>query len=287
MSFRRTDWSKRFLLAFAAFALVVGSAPRTAAQDYRGKVSGAVSDVNTAALPGARVVLHNDETGVEVARQTDSEGRFQFDFVDPGTYTITVELSGFKKVEQKNVLVRQRGDVTADLTLEVGGVADVVTVEAPPVQVEFTTSGSALTIENKVIDQLPIRGRNPYNVSTLDPTVTPGTGSTSNENRPYHHAYANDIDAGGGTQRANDVLLDGVPLTSSYKTSYTPSMDAVQEVTFQKNAVDSEYGYSSGGVIVLNMKAGTNEWHGTAIANGRSPRFNAFNDPTTTRKAGA
>ena len=287
MSFRRSGWSMRFLLGLAAAALLLGSALPAAAQDYRGKVSGAVSDVNTAAIPGARVVLHNDETGVEVVRQTDSEGRFQFDFVDPGTYTVTVELAGFKKVEQKNVLVRQRGDVTADVTLEVGGVADVVTVEAPPVQVEFTTSGSALTIENKVIDQLPIRGRNPYNVSTLDPTVTPGTGSTSNENRPYHHAYANDIDAGGGTQRANDVLLDGVPLTSSYKTSYTPSMDAVQEVTFQKNAVDSEYGYSSGGVVVLNMKAGTNEWHGTAIANGRSPRFNAFNDPTIKRTEGA
>lgn len=286
MSFREANWSVRSLLSVAAFALVLGLALPASAQDYRGKVSGTVSDVNTAAIPGARIVLHNDETGVEVERQTDSDGHYQFDFVDPGNYTITVEASGFKKVEQKNVVVRQRGDITADLTLEVGGVADVVTVEAPPVEVEFTTSGSALTIENKVIDQLPIRGRNPYSVSTLDPTVSPGTGSTSNENRPYHHAYANDIDAGGGTQRANDVLLDGVPLTSSYKTSYTPSMDAVQEVTFQKNAVDAEYGYSSGGVIVLNMKAGTNEWHGTAIANGRSPRFNAFNDPTTIRRGG-
>src|ERR1044071_831702 len=286
MSFRRKSRSVSFIIVALAFVLLLGSASPAAAQDYRGKVSGTVSDVNTAAIPGARVLLHNDETGVDVERQTDSDGRYQFDFVDPGTYTVTVEQPGFKKVEQKNVVVRQRGDVTADLTLEVGGVADVVTVEAPPVQVEFTTSGSALTIENKVIDQLPIRGRNPYNVSTLDPTVTPGTGSTSNENRPYHHAYANDIDAGGGTQRANDVLLDGVPLTSSYKTSYTPSMDAVQEVTFQKNAVDSEYGYSSGGVVVLNMKAGTNGWHGTAIANGRSPRFNAFNDPTTVRKGG-
>src|ERR1044071_5494347 len=286
MSFRRKSRSVSFIIVALAFVLMLGSASPAAAQDYRGKVSGTVSDVNTAAIPGARVLLHNDETGVDVERQTDSDGRYQFDFVDPGTYTVTVEQTGFKKVEQKNVVVRQRGDVTADIKLEAGGVSEVVTVEAPPVQFEFTTSGSALTIENKVIDQLPIRGRNPYSVSTLDPTVSHGTGSTSNENRPYHHAYANDIDAGGGTQRANDVLLDGVPLTSSYKTSYTPSMDAVQEVTFQKNAVDAEYGYSSGGVIVLNMKAGTNEWHGTAIANGRSPRFNAFNDPTTVRKGG-
>jgi len=277
----------RFLLSVVAFALLLGSALPVAAQDYRGKVQGSVSDVNTAAIPGARVVLRNDDTGVEVVRQTDSDGHYQFDFVDPGTYTVTVELAGFKKAEQKNVLVRQNGDVTADVTLEVGGVTDVVTVEAPPVQVEFTTSSSALTIDNKIIDQLPIRGRNPYNVSTLDPTVSPGTGSTANENRPYHHAFANDVDAGGGTRSGNDVLLDGVPLTSSFKTSYTPNLDAVQEVTFQKNAVDSEYGYSSGGIVVLNMKSGTNEFHGTGFVHGRSPRFNAFGDPTLVRTNGA
>ncbi|HEX6183415.1 MAG TPA: carboxypeptidase-like regulatory domain-containing protein, partial [Pyrinomonadaceae bacterium] len=278
----------RFLLGVVATAaLLLGSALPAAAQDYRGKVQGSVSDVNTAAVPGARVVLRNDDTGVEVVRQTDSDGHYQFDFVDPGTYTVTVELAGFKKAEQKNVLVRQRGDVTADVTLEVGGVTDVVTVEAPPVQVEFTTSSSALTIDNAIIDQLPIRGRNPYNVSTLDPTVSPGTGSTANENRPYHHAFANDVDAGGGTRSGNDVLLDGVPLTSSFKTSYTPNLDAVQEVTFQKNAVDSEYGYSSGGIVVLNMKSGTNEYHGTAFVHGRSPRFNAFGDPTLARTQGA
>ena len=146
MSFRRKSRSVSFIFGALAFVLLLGSAPPAAAQDYRGKVSGTVSDVNTAAIPGARVVLHNDETGVDVERQTDSDGRYQFDFVDPGTYTVSVELAGFKRAEQKNVLVRQRGDVTADITLEVGGVADVVTVEAPPVQVEFTTSGSALTI---------------------------------------------------------------------------------------------------------------------------------------------
>ncbi len=170
MSFPDRGWNMRFILAVCAVALALGAALPASAQDYRGKVQGAVTDVNTAAVPGARVVLRNNETGVEVVRQTDSDGRYQFDFVDPGTYTVVVELSGFKRAEQKNVLVRQRGDVTADVTLEVGGVADVVTVEAPPVQVEFTTASSALTIDNAIIDQLPIRGRNPYNVSTLDPT---------------------------------------------------------------------------------------------------------------------
>ncbi len=106
--------------------------------------------------------------------------------------------------------------------------------------------------------------------------VSPAT----NENRPYHHAYANDYDAGGGTRRANDVLLDGVPLGASYKTSYTPAVDAVEEITISKNSVDAENGNSLGGIISLNMKSGTNNYHGSGYAYFRDPGLNARTDPT-------
>ena len=274
-------------LRLAVVTLLFAMASLVAAQDYRGKVQGSVTDENGGAIPGAHVVLRNVKTGVEATRASDSNGHYIFDFVEPGDYVVVIEQTGFKKAVQENVNVRVKSDLTVDLKLAVGGVQETVTVEAPPIAVQFGSSSTLLTVENKVIDQLPIRGRNPYNVATLDPTVSPGTGSTSNENRPYHHAYASDIDVGGQTTRANDVLLDGVPLTSSYKSSYTPAMDAVQEVTFQKNAIDSEYGYSAGGVIVLNMKSGTNAFHGTAIGNWRNPRFNAVSDPTIKRTAGA
>ena len=267
--------SSKYALRFGVITLLLAMASLVAAQDYRGKVQGSVTDENGGAIPGAHVVLRNVKTGVEATRPSDSNGHYIFDFVEPGEYVVVIEQTGFKKAVQENVRVQVRSDVTVDLKLAVGGVQETVTVEAPPIAVQFGSSSTLLTIENKVIDQLPVRGRNPYSVTQLDPTVSPGTGSTSNENRPYHHAYASDFDAGGGTLRANDVLLDGVPLTSSYKSSYTPAMDAVQEVTFQKNAIDSEFGYSAGGVIVLNMKSGTNTFHGTAIGNWRNPRFNA------------
>jgi hypothetical protein len=280
-----TSLNYRFGVAVIALLLLLVAS--VAAQDYRGKVQGTVTDEAGGAIAGAQVVLRNTQTGVDVTRQSDSDGNYIFDFVEPGDYIIVIEQTGFKKAVQENIVVRNRSDLTVNLKLSVGGVTETVTVESPPIAVQFASSSTLLTIENKLVDQLPIRGRNPYNVTTLDPTVSPGTGSTSNENRPYHHAYASDFDAGGGTLRANDVLLDGVPLTSSYKSSYTPAMDAVQEVTFQKNAIDSEFGYSAGGVIVLNMKAGTNTFHGTAIANWRNPRFNAVTDPTIKRTDGA
>jgi hypothetical protein len=280
-----TSLNYRFCIAAIAVLLTIVSS--VMAQDYRGKVQGLVTDEAGSGVPGAHVVLLNIKTGVEVTREANADGYYIFDFVEPGEYRVVVEQTGFKKSVQENVIVRNRSDITADLKLSVGGVQETVTVEAPPIAVQFGSSSTLLTIENKLVDQLPVRGRNPYSVTQLDPTVSPGTGSTSNENRPYHHAYASDFDAGGGTLRANDVLLDGVPLTSSYKSSYTPAMDAVQEVTFQKNAIDSEFGYSAGGVIILNMKSGTNTFHGSGFANGRDPRFNAVSDPTLARTAGA
>ena len=255
-------------------------------QDYRAKLQGVVEDASGSALAGARVTLRNVATGVEVTRQTNGEGLYIFDFVESGTYTVMVEATGFKKFEQRNILVQNRGDITVNARLEVGGVSEVITIQDTPVAVQFNSSSDTTTVGNEIISQIPLRGRNPYNVVTLDPTINGGENNNG-ENRPYHHAFANEFDAGGGTRNANEIQLNGVSLTSSYKTAYTPSVEAVQEVSFQKNAVDSEYGYSAGGVVTVNMKSGTNRFHGSGYYYNRNPRFNAFGDPTIPRVAGA
>ncbi len=266
------------------WGLCCALATLASAQDYRGRVQGSVFDESQGALPGATVTLLNDATGVSSTRVTEGDGRYLFDFVEPGIYTLTAELDGFKKAEQKNVRVQQRGDVTVDLTLSVGGLEETVTVEAPPVAVQFNSSSANLTMERQLVDQAPIGGRNPYNLANLDPTVI--VSPSTNENRPYHHAYANDYDAGGGTRRANDVLLDGVPLGASFKTSYTPAVDAVEEVTVSKNSVDAENGNSLGGIISLNMKSGTNDFKGSGYAYFRDPSMNARTDPTLVVRPG-
>ena len=251
-----------------------------AAQDYRAKVQGLVTDPAASAIPGAKVTLRNTETGVGVSYLTASDGRYVFDFVEAGTYTLTVEATGFKRFEQAAFLVQNRGDVTVDAQLPLGGVSESVTVTDSPMAVQFNSSSDTTTVDPDLIDQIPTRGRNPYNLAMLDPTIS---GGESAENRPYHHAYANNVDAGGGTQSANDIQLDGVPLTSSYKTSYTPSVEAVGGLSIQKNAVDSEFGYSAGGIVILNMKSGSNRFSGSGYYHNRNPRFNAFGDPTVPR----
>ncbi|MFB3854848.1 MAG: carboxypeptidase regulatory-like domain-containing protein [Vicinamibacterales bacterium] len=276
---------RRFTTLLALLAVLAMASP-AAAQDYRSRVQGAVLDETRAALPGVTVTLTNEATGVKVVRVSDTQGRYLFDFVEPGTYSVTAELSGFKKAERTGIRVQQRGDVTADLTLSIGTLEETVTVMAESAQVQLNSSNAQLTLERQLIDQMPLSGRNPYNLAMLDPTFNPGVGTTANENRPYHHAFANDYDAGGGTRRANDVLLDGVPLGASYKTAYTPSMDAVEEITVSKTSADAEHGHSLGGIISLNMKSGTNEKKGSAYFFTRDPSMNSRADPTIVLKPG-
>jgi hypothetical protein len=271
---------KALWIRLGVIGVVLLLAGTVQAQDYRARLQGQIADESRGALPGVTVTLVNEATGVTATRVTDAEGRYLFDFVEPGSYTVNADLQGFRSAAQKAVRVSQRGDVTVDLLLGIATVAETITVQASSVLVQFNSSSSDLTLERQLVDQVPISGRNPYNLANLDPSIVNTPGTTAAENRPYHHAYANDYDAGGGTRRANAVLLDGVPLGASYKTSYTPSMDAVEEITVSKNSVDAENGNSLGGLISLNMKSGTNTLHGSAYMFGRDPSLNSISDPT-------
>ena len=271
---------KRLWMTLNVIAAVAWLVAPVMAQDYRARVQGQIVDESRGALPGVTVRLQNDATGVAVERVSDTDGRYRFDFVEPGTYSVTAALQGFRSAAQNAVRVPQRGDVTIDLTLGLATVTETITVQGSSPLVQFNSSSSDLTLERQLLDQVPISGRNPYNLANLDPSIVNTPGTTAAENRPYHHAYANDYDAGGGTRRANAVLLDGVPLGASFKTSYTPSMDAVEEITVSKSSVDAENGNSLGGLISLNMKSGTNALRGSAYVFGRDPSMNSISDPT-------
>src|SRR5437899_2692344 len=100
------------IIAIALVGHLLLAAPRAGAQDYRGRVQGSVVDSTQGALPGATVTMKNDATGVAVTFVADKDGHYIFDFVEPGVYTISGELQGFKTAQQRNVRVPQRGRVT-------------------------------------------------------------------------------------------------------------------------------------------------------------------------------
>lgn len=268
----------RLIPRAAATALFLLTVPAAPAQELRGRVSGIVSDETGAVIPAANVTLTNVNTSVAVERQTNEVGQFAFDFILPGNYEVRVEAEGFRSFVQQNVLVQTRGDVTVNASLQIGTLAETVTVAETPVAVKFNSTTMETTLDTKMVNELPIIHRNPFLLATLDPAVNYRGGA---ENSPYHHWAASQLDVGGETRFKNNVLLDGVPQLVGAKGTYVPAVDAVSEVNVQQNATDSEFGHSAGGIISVQMKSGTNDFHGTAYYFGRNPALNARPNPLT------
>lgn len=264
------------LSSLVIFCLLLTSVP-SAAQDYRGRVEGIVTDQTQAVVANASVTLFNIKTGVRTVRQTSDTGLYLFDLVEPGTYTLTVEAPGFSKFIQENIVMQTRGDVTVNATLKPGTVQESVTVAEAPVAVEFNSSNQDLTIDSTMARETPRYDRNPFKLTLLAPEAI----NTRGEVLPFLSWSANSVDLGGDTNLKNDLQVDGSPVGMGHKFSYPPNMDAVQEVIVSQNSVDAESGHSAGGIITMTTKSGTNEWHGDAFYLGRYPWLDAEFDRTT------
>jgi hypothetical protein len=246
------------------------------AQTYRAQVRGLVTDQSSADLPGANVTLLNVNTGVSASKQTDSAGLYVFDYVEPGTYKLSVQATGFGNFVQENVVVQSGGDVTVNATLAPGALQQTVTVDATPPAVEFNSSNQELTIDTKMANDTPRLDRNPFKLTLLEPAAI----NTRGETLPFQSWAANSVDLGGGTNLKNDLLVDGSPIGIGHKNGYPPNQDAVQEVVASQNSVDAESGHSAGGIISITTKGGTNDWHGQGFYLGRYPWLSAEADRT-------
>ncbi len=271
--------TRRSMFCYCAAVLLAAIlAAGASGQELRGSIRGVVSDSTGAVIPAAKVTLLNDRTGVETTRETNAVGQYVFDFVLPGTYTLRVEAQGFRTFEQRNILMQTRGDISVNPVMELGAVAETITVEETPVAVSFNRTTMETTLDTRMANSLPLINRNAFLLATLNPAVN-YTGGV--ETSPYHHWAGTQLDVGGNTSEKNDVLVDGSPQMVGSKTPYAPPMDAVSEVSVQQNAVDAEFGHSAGGIVAVQMKSGTNDWHGTAYYFGRNPALNAVSDSTT------
>ena len=246
-------------------------------QTYRAQVRGLITDKSNSVLPGASVTLLNVQTGVSATKQTDNSGIYVFDYVDPGTYRVSVDSAGFGNFVQANVVVQSGGDVTVNASLSPGTLQQNVTVEAAPPAVEFNTANQELTIDTKMANDTPRLDRNPFKLTLLEPAAV----NTRGEMLPFNSWGANSVDLGGGTNLKNNLLVDGSPIGIGHKSGYIPNQDSVQESIVSRNSVDSESGHSAGGLISVTTKAGTNDFHGTVFYLGRYPWLNAVADRTT------
>jgi hypothetical protein len=236
------------------------------AQESRATLRGRVLDAQGAVVPGATVVVTSVDTKVKQQTSTNEAGLWVVHFLIPGNYVVTVSMQGFKTVERKGIELQVADDKQLDLTLEVGGVNETisVTAEAPLIDTTAATSGTVIT-EQQILE-MPSMSR----VTTLLATLSPGVmAQDQNQNVAHLWSYnaGSQFTANGGrnTEWSNSFELDGMPNTrDGGKVAFIPPPDAVQEFRVQMNAYDSTIGRQAGSTIQMAIKSGTSAYHGSA-----------------------
>jgi hypothetical protein len=233
------------------------------AQSFQGGMRGAVKDAQ-GVIPGVTVTLVNEATNVSRDTVSNQSGEYSFPALDPGSYTARAAVQGFKTFERRGLRVGTQQFITLDITLEVGTVAETITVTADAPLIETSNASHAEVIDAKTIEMLPTIGRNVFLMAVTVPTVQ-SSGDT-HWNRMQDQTGASAISLGGGGVRANNYLLDGFPVTDLQNRSATnPSGEMVEDVRVQVHTYDAEMGRTGGGVLNTTAKSGANSFRGSAF----------------------
>ncbi len=249
--------------AFLAVCISTLASLTASAQTFTGGLRGSVNDAG-GVLPGVSVTIINEGTQVERETTTNASGEYSFSAVPPATYTIRAGLTGFKTYERKGVRIATQQFLTLDITLEVGQVQETITVTADAPLIETSNASTGGTLDRQVLEALPAPGRNAFMISVTVPTVAP-TGDPQ-FNRQQDQTNASRISMGGGGVRANNYLLDGVPITELRgRAVLNPTIEALEEVKVQVHTYDAEMGRTGGGVFNVTAKSGTNAFHGSGF----------------------
>ena len=230
-----------------------------AAWGQEAEISGTIRDSSGAVIPDAAVTLVSTQQGTTRTVQSNATGVYRIPFVQPGTYDISVLAKGFKKSSRSNVVLQVAQQAGIDFTLEVGGAQEIVTVEAGAEMLKTESTEVADVVDNKHVVEMPLNGRQFYSLALIAPGVLPDPPNASNSTR-------GGMNIAGSGDRANAFTLNGFANTdvSIFVPNFRPSVDAIEEFDVITGVAPAEYGYGSGGHIIVTTKSGTNSIHGSA-----------------------
>ena len=268
-------------LLLASVVLCFGFSGAAMAQEITGSIVGSVKDSNGAAVKGATVTI-TDVTKKEVARTvtTDDDGGYTARDLHVGVYDVAVEATGFKKHIASKVQVDVGAPRTLNIALEVGSVAEVVTVEANPVAVELSTPTVSTTISGDQARELSLNNRNWVQLITLAPGVSNDladqvyVGTTN----PAGQANTMNIAVNGARSAQNTYTVDGADVTdrgSNITIQAYPSVDSIAEFKVQRSLFSAESGRSGGGQINIVTRGGGDDFHGSIFEFVRNEKLNA------------
>jgi hypothetical protein len=266
-------------VVFLVLVAVTGFVTPAAAQPTSSAIAGSVADTSGAALPGVAVTARQVDTGAQRTVTTGADGRFVMPGLAVGSYELRAELAGFKPLLRSGVTLVVGQTATVALTLEVGGVAEAVTVVGAAAAVNTNSSELSYLVGEQAIEQLPLNGRNYTDLAALQPGVN-----------PYAHrdggsvvAHGLAMSVNGQDPRSNVYLLDGTlqndftngPAGSAAGTAL--GMESIQEFRVETNAYSAEFGRNSGGQIHVVSKSGSNDLNGSAYEFHRNEALDARN----------
>ena len=239
--------------------LALCAAP-VSAQDFRGSIIGRVNDSSGARLPGATVTATNTATNVGSTTTTNNDGSYSILYLTPGTYTVAVELAGFKRIVRDAVEVRIGDRLTLDFALDLGRLEETVSVKAESPILNLANASAGQVIDEKRISLMPLSDGNPFVLSRLVPGVA-YTGDLK-FSRPFDNGGTSSINADGSTG-GNEFTLDGSPnMASGRRVAFVPPAGAVQEFKVQTASFDAADGHTAGAMVNVTLKSGTNALKG-------------------------
>jgi len=257
------------LVVFLAFPAVLR------AQGTGGRILGRVSDPTGAVLGGAKVTASNDATGVVQDAVCNESGDYSFPNLPVGTYSLTFDLTGFKKTVRHGIALDVNQVITLNMTMQLGTTQEVVDVtsEAPLVDTSSTQLGAV--VNNRSVNELPLNARDTYQFLQLQPGVQSQLGSSGGTF--YGSDSAGSVSVNGGRDRANNFSVNGGDANDQFVNLPTiqPTPDAIEEFRVISNTFDAEYGRNSGAVVNVVTKSGTNQWHGNVYEYFRNTILNS------------
>lgn len=253
----------------AGWVLFVVSALQSWAQYGSGTLLGTVIDPAGASVPGAKVAVRNVNTGEARDFTTDDTGNYQFNSLPAGPYQLTVTATSFKQSRVENLEVRVNSQLRADVSLQVGAIAESVDVTATTPQLQTNTAAVGTVVDNRTVRELPFNNRNFYDLVALTPGVIKvrGTSSVMDERS---------AEIGGIRNTSTNAMLDGVDfaVANINNPAIALSLDMIDEFKVQLNFMDASYGHGAAGIDIVS-KRGTNQFHGVAYDFVRNRAFQA------------
>lgn len=250
----------RFVSGLAATLLLMAGGLN--AQTATGQINGTLTDASGAVIPGAKVTLSSDQTGLTRETESNATGDFVFPLLPVGVYSVTAETPGFQTARRTEITLRVNQTLRVDMEMSVGEVTETVEVVAESAAIDTETATVGTVVSQKQVTQLPLNGRNFLQLLFLGN----GAVETSGEQGTMRKDAGNAISINGARPTSNNYLLDG---TSNTDTALgTPaailSVDAIQEFKEQTATYSAEYGFSANQVNIVS-KTGTNELHGSVF----------------------